>query len=176
MTSTTDWDALKKRLDQVKKPVRVFKLCEDPDLRDRYLKAKQAAEMANASLEQLSKQADKDARSLVQNQAVEANAELAQAQQAYDDATIILRFQALEQQELEELQAEHKPSEEEEANGYDFAFDTFAPALIAAASLDGMPVEYAAKCLKTWPPQDATGLWQAAWSVQHVRRTDLGKG
>jgi hypothetical protein len=50
------------------------------------------------------------------------------------------------------------------------------PALIAAASLDGMPEEAAARYLRTWIPSDARALWQAAWSVQHTQRTDLGKG
>ena len=80
------------------------------------------------------------------------------------------------QAEIVALQKQHPASEEEEASGQDWSMDTFAPALIAAASLDGMPTEYARKCLDTWAPGDARDLWQAAWSIQHQKRTDLGKG
>lgn len=178
MTSTTgsDWSALRKRLDNVKKPVRTFALCEDPDIRDRYVKAKRAAELARVSLEQLPKTADKDARAHVQQQAIEANAELDQARQAYDAVTIVLRFTGLERAALEDLQTKHPATEEDEANNWDFNFDTFAPELIAAASLDGMPAEDARHFLDTWTPPDAQDLWNAAWSAQQSRRTDLGKG
>jgi hypothetical protein len=182
MTSTTNWAELKKRLDQVKKPIRTFKLCEDPEIRERYLGAQRTAEQADTYLKQFKAQAkeadgfDAEALAAVEKQAKDAKAELAAATKAYEAATITLRFQTLEQQELDDLQKEHKPSEEDEANGSDFAFDTFAPALISAASLDGMPVEDAATYLKTWGPQDASDLWRAAWSIQHAKRTDLGKG
>lgn len=177
MTSTTSsWDALRKRLDSLKKPTTTFALCEDPDIRDRYLKAKRAAELAGNTLEQLPKTADKDARELLQKQVTAATTELDQAKQSYDAATVVLKFTALERAALEELQKKHPASEEDEANGEDFNFDGFAPELIAAASLDGMPVDDARHFLDTWTPADARDLWNAAWSVQQTRRTDLGKG
>lgn len=183
MTSTaSNWDALKKRLDNVKKPIRTFALCEDPEIRDRYRSARRTSEDADTYLTQVKAQAgeadgfDPGALAAVEKQAKDAKAELAAAKKAYDAATIILRFQTLEQQELEDLQEQHKPSEEDEEQGLNFALDTFAPALISAASLDGMPVEDAASYLKTWGPEDAADLWRAAWSIQHVKRTDLGKG
>ncbi|MEU1134475.1 hypothetical protein ABZ383_32220, partial [Streptomyces sp. NPDC005900] len=104
-----------------------------------------------------------------------AKAELDAAQKAFDAAAVTLRFTALERRTLMELQEKHPPSEEEEAEGEDFAMETFAPALISAASLDGMPVDYARHCLDTWSAADASGLWNAAWSIQHQQRTDLGK-
>lgn len=179
MTSTTsgsDWGALRKRLDNVKKPVRTFALCEDPDVRERYLKAKRAADLAGDSLANLPKTADKDARALIQKQATEADAELDQAKRAYDAVTVVLRFTGLERAALEDLQKKHPATEEDEANNWDFNFDTFAPELIAAASLDGMPAEDARHFLDTWTPADAQDLWNAAWSAQQTRRTDLGKG
>ena len=179
--NTSSWAAKKARLDKVKKPVRSFHLCEDPDIRDRYLKAKKQAEEVDAYLKQVKGQIkdqafDADALAVVEKQATEAQTELADVKKAYDAATITLRFAALEQGQLEALQNAHPASEEDEAAGNDFAFDTFAPALISAASLDGMPEDDARHFLKTWAPQDARDLWNAAWSIQHQKRTDLGKG
>ena len=181
MTAATGWDALEQRLNNVKKPVSTLRLCDDPEIRDRYLAATRASEHADAELAALAKDAkgkkpDPDVLAIVQREAVNAKAELDAAQREYDAHTITLRFTALEQQELEDLQAKHPASEQDEELGRDFAFDTFAPALISAASLDGMPVEAAARYMKTWTAPDARGLWQAAWSIQHAQRTDLGKG
>lgn len=172
----TTWDALAKRLDRVKKPIRTFSLCDDPDIRDRYLAAKREADRADTYLQSLSPDADTQARALVEKQAKDAHTALAEAKKDYDAHTVTLRFQALEQQQLETLLAEHPPTEQDEADGAEFDSGTFMPALIAAASLDGMPVEAAARYLKTWTPVDARALWNAAWSVQHTQRTDLGKG
>jgi hypothetical protein len=176
MTSTSTWGALQKRLDGVKKPVSVFRLCEDSDLRDRYHAAKREAADAAEGVRQLPKDADPEVAVMVKTRAATAETELAQVQQQYDKACITLRFTALERKILEDLQNKHPASEEDEARGDDFAMDTFAPELIAAASLDGMPVDYARKCLDTWAPGDARDLWHAAWSIQQHRRTDLGKG
>jgi hypothetical protein len=170
-----NWDALKKRLDKVKKPVAAFHLCEDPDIRDRYLAAKRAAERTAANLKALPADTAADARALAERRAGEAASDFAAAEQAYKNATITLRFTALERTELEALQNAHPASEQDEADGNAFA-DSFAPALISAASLDGMPVEDAAHFLSTWTAADAKALFDAAWSVQHIQRTDLGKG
>lgn len=177
MTTTTanSWDALQERLDKVKKPVRTLKLCDDPDIRDRYRAAQAAAERADAALKEFPKDGDPEALTFLQAAANGANVELAAAKKTYDAHTITLRFTALEQQELEDLQNKHPAGEEGEEQGNDFEFDTFAPALISAASLDGMPVEAAARYLKTWTSPDARDLWNAAWSIQHTKRTDLGK-
>jgi hypothetical protein len=176
MTSTTAWEKLEQRLNQVKKPVRTFKLCDDADIRDRYLAAQRDADQTDAYLKALDKDADPDDRAAMEKQAKAAAAELADAKKAYDAHTIVLRFTALERQELEDIQKKHPASEDDEAQGNDYAFDTFGPALISAASLDGMTVEAASRFLNTWTAGDAQGLWQAAWSIQHTKRTDLGKG
>lgn len=174
-STTTSWDALEKRLNNIKKPVSVFRLCDDTEIRDRYLKAKRDVEQIEAHLASLGKDADPDTLAAVQEQAETAKAELAAAQKAYDQHTVTLRFRALERQELEQLLAKYPPSEKEEEAGEEFA-EAFMPALISAASLDGMPEEAAARFMRTWTPADARALWQAAWSVQHTQRTDLGKG
>lgn len=176
MTSTTSWDTLQKRLDNVKKPVSTLRLCDDADIRDRYLTAKRNAEQADSYAKALTEDTDPDARAALDKQAKDAADELTAAKKAYDAHTITLRFTALERRELEQLQSKHPASEEDEERGNDYAFDTFAPALISAASLDGMPLDYAAHCMQSWTAGDSAALWRAAWSIQHQQRTDLGKG
>ncbi|MFJ7297544.1 hypothetical protein [Streptomyces collinus] len=176
MSSTTAWAEKQKRLDNMAKPTQSLTMCDDPAVRDRYQAAKQTAERAQEYLNSLSPDADKDARALVEKQNKDAQAALKTAQAEYDAHTVVLTFQAIERGHLEDLQAEHPATEEDEALGREFNFDTFAPALIAAASVDGMPLEYAANAMKTWTLADSNDLWNAAWSVQQRRRTDLGKG
>nr|WSZ21138.1 hypothetical protein OH837_49310 [Streptomyces canus] len=175
-TTTSGWDALEARLNSVKKPVRTFKLCDDADIRDRYRTATQEAERAEAVLNALAKDADPDARALLTKELAAAQAELKDATKQYDAHTIVLTFTALDRKDLEKLQTEHPPTEQDEADGHDYAVDSFGPALVSAASLDGMPVEAARRYLDTWSSADAGALWQAAWSIQHQQRTDLGKG
>lgn len=174
MTSTA-WAAIQKRLDSMPKPTQTLHLCADPDVRDRYHTAKQAAARAEDYEKSLGKDADKDALALVRKQVREAQAELNAATEAYEAATVTLTFQALERGRLEALINEHPPLEDEEQDS-EFHVDTFAPALIAAASTDGMPLEYAQQAMQTWPLDDWKALWGAAWSVQQRKRSDLGKG
>jgi hypothetical protein len=176
MTSTTAWNSLQKRLDTMPKPTATLTMYDDPAVRDRYQAAKQASERADAYLDGLPKDVDKDARTLVEKQAQDARAELKAAQDERDAHTVVLSFQALERGRLEELLAKYPATEEDEEAGRDYHFDTFAPELISAASTDGMPLEYAAQALKTWSLGDSDDLWNVAWSVQRRKRTDLGKG
>ena len=175
MTSTSTWAEKKKRLSAMAKPTQDLRLCDDPDIRDRYRTAKTAAARAEDAVNALAKDTDKDARALYVKQQAEARKELQAAQSDYEAHTITLTFQALEREDLERLRAEHPAGEEDEALGRDFNFDSFAPHLIAAASVDGMPLEDAADAMRTWTLADSQDLWNAAWSVQQRRRTDLGK-
>ncbi|WP_329474247.1 hypothetical protein OIE75_40765 (plasmid) [Streptomyces sp. NBC_01723] len=178
MTSST-WASLEEQLEQIERPTSAFKLCRKPDVRERYLAAQRDFEQAAGRLKQIkgSEQViDVDTLAAFEKQHKDAKTELTAAQKAYDACTVVLRFTALERKELEKLQNQHPASEEEEEKGEGFAMDTFAPALISAASLDGMPVEKARQYLDTWSTADAGDLWRAAWSIQHQRRTDLGKG
>lgn len=174
--ANSTWDALAERLDNIEKPVRTLSLCDDPDIRDRYRTAKASAERTKAALDGLAKDADPEVRALLQGEHTDAQKELAAATKAYEAHTITLRFTALERKHLEKLQAEHPPTEQDEADGHDYAVDSFGPALVAAASLDGMPESAARRYLDSWSAADAGALWQAAWSIQHQQRTDLGKG
>ncbi|WP_446458660.1 hypothetical protein [Streptomyces rochei] len=177
MTSTA-WETIQKRLDGMPKPTQVLRLCADPDVRDRYQTAKQAAQRAEDYLKSLGKDADKDALAVVRKQTRQAQDELKAASEAYEATTVTLTFRALERGELRDLIAEHPPTEEDEEQdgAAEFHFDTFAPALIAAASTDGMPLEYAQDAMQTWALDDWKALWGAAWSVQQRKRSDLGKG
>lgn len=176
MSSTSGWNAVAKRLDGMKKPTKTLKMCDDPDIHDRYLQTRTTVERTREYLDGLSGNADADARAIYTRQHVEAQAAFDAAREDYDAHTVTLTFRALEREELEKLQAAHPAGEEDEAMGRDFNFDTFAPALISAASMDGMPLEYAASAMKTWSLADSEDLWNAAWSVQRRKRTDLGKG
>lgn len=177
MTSTsTDWAALEERLAQVKKPVRTLSLCQDTTIRERFMEAQKADAHAQQALTSLPKDTEREVRAVYEQGAKAAKTKLAAAQKAYDAHVIVLRFTALERKQLEALQAAHPAGEADEAGGQDYAMETFAPALISAASMDGMPVEKAALYLDTWAPGDASDLWNAAWSIQHTKRTDLGKG
>jgi hypothetical protein len=175
-TTTNGWAALEQRLNDLPKPTRTLKLCADPDVRDRYLAAQQAHARADEYLQSLGKDADKDARALVEQKVKDAQADLDAATAEYDPITVTLTFKALQRDELQALLNEHPPKEEDEEKGSDFHFDTFAPELIAAASVDEMPAEYAATALRTWSLADSDDLWAAAWSVQRRKRSDLGKG
>lgn len=178
MTSTTakDWAAKQKRLDSMPKATATLTMYDDPAVRDRYQAAKQTADRADAYLADLPKNADKDARALMEKQARDAHIELAAAQEERDAHSVVLTFQALERGQLEDLLAQHPATEEDEESGRDFHFESFAPELISASSADGMPLEYAAQALKSWSLGDSEDLWNAAWGVQRRKRTDLGKG
>ncbi|WP_461712158.1 hypothetical protein [Streptomyces sp. DSM 41013] len=173
MTSTA-WDAIQKRLDSMPKPTQTLRLCADPDVRDRYRTARQVAARAEDYEKSLPKDLDKDTLALAKKQTRETQAELKTATEAYEAATVTLTFNALERGRLEALINEHPPLEDEEQNA-EFHVDTFAPALIAAASADGMPIEYAQQAMQAWPLDDWKALWGAAWSVQQRKRSDLGK-
>lgn len=174
-TPEQQWAATQKRLDGLKPAVARFTICDDLDLRSRLAQAKDEAADAENLLRNLTAD-DQPNRLLYEQRAETARTALAEAQKAFDAKAVVLRFTAIPRRELEELQSKHPASEQEEAEGADFAMETFAPALISAASLDGMPVDYAQHCLDTWSAADARGLWNAAWSIQHASRTDLGKG
>lgn len=174
-SSNSAWDGIQQRLDNLKPAVARFTICDDPELRTRLADAKAEVEEAEAVARGLTKD-DEPHRAMFEERAEQARAARDQTQAAFDEKAVVLQFTALPRKDVEALQTANPPTEQEEADGADYAMDTFAPALISAASLDGMPIEYARHCLDTWSAADARGLWNAAWGVQHTQRTDLGKG
>ncbi|MGV2914736.1 hypothetical protein [Streptomyces alfalfae] len=174
-TTASTWADKAKRLNALKRPTQTLTICEDPDIRERLAKAKAEAKEAADILAGLDKDAETTHRALREERVKQTRAELTAAQKAFDAVSVTLTFTALERTALEELQAKHPATEEQEADGEDFA-DTFAPALVSAASVDGMPEDAAREYLNTWSFADARALFRAAWSIQHTQRTDLGKG
>lgn len=177
MTSTSPapaWDELQRRLDSLKPATSTFTICDDEKLRVRLGQAK--AELANAEA-RLKAAGDESADTTAEEHRVErARTELAAAQAAHDERAVTLRFRAIPRKQLVALEREHPANEEEEANGEEFHMDDFAPAVIAAASLDGMPLEYAVTCMTEWSAGDSRDLFSAAYGIQHRGRSDLGKG
>ena len=169
------WDALKKRLDSLQRPTTTFTICQDPDARRRLYEARADLRAAEAALAGVP--ADDEAGQAIAKARVQAAAtERDTAQKAFDKVAITLTFEALERKSFEDLLKAHPPEELDEADGADFAMETFGPALIEAASKDGIPADYARHLLDTWSQADAQALFTAAWSVQHTERADLGKG
>lgn len=105
-----------------------------------------------------------------------ATTELADAQAAFDAASIPLRFQALDRKTYKALVAAHPPTEEQAEEGYDFNLDTLGPIIIAASSLDGITEDDAHGYLDDWATAEASKLLDTAFGVQREERMDLGKG
>jgi hypothetical protein len=175
MTSNAPaWEDLQRKLNNLKPATATFTICDDEDLRTRLGKAK--AELADAEARLKAQDDEADDTTAAERRAERARTELAAAQAAYDERAVTLRFKAIPRKQLVALERAHPANEEEEANGEEFHMDEFAPALIAAASLDGMPLEYAANCMSEWSAADSRDLWTAAYGIQHRNRSDLGKG
>ncbi|RSS43828.1 hypothetical protein [Streptomyces sp. WAC08241] len=105
--------------------------------------------------------------------AAEQNVQI--AQEAFDAAAIILRFEALPRPAFEELKKKHPPTEAQAEEGTALNFETLAPELIAAASLDGLTVDDARTFLDTWGEGESITLFDTAWNVQQSVRADVGK-
>lgn len=172
-TPAQQWADKKQRLDALKPSLAVFTICDDPSLRVRLADAKAELVDAEDRMRGLAKNDEQYPARAVRLE--EARAAQEQAQAAFDAKAITLTFQALPREQLREMEAKHPPTEEQEAEGVEFA-DAFMPELISAASMDHMPVDDARTYLETWQHADARDLWAAAWGVQHTKRTDLGKG
>ncbi|MCF0086591.1 MULTISPECIES: hypothetical protein [unclassified Streptomyces] len=163
------WAAKMDRLRTRKLAQAVFRVCDDPEVRERYARAVRAEEVARTYAD--ANPDDKEAAT----EAAAAAAKLAEAKTAYEDVSVPLTFRALPRPAYEALLKEHKPSEEQADDGREWD-DTFPAALIAAASVDGMTEPEAQELLDTWSLAEANDMFNAAFSVQHTTRTDLGKG
>ncbi|MFJ7990328.1 hypothetical protein [Streptomyces sp. NPDC096351] len=153
-----------------KRPILKMTICDD-------LTVKTAYESARYSVRRLKAEAeDRPNEATVQAALARAETELTAAQEAYDAEAYDLRFEALPRTEFEDLKKAHPPTEAQAEDGYDLNVDTFGPALVAAASLDGLTVDDARTFLDTWSEGDASTLFNTAWGVQQETRTDVGKG
>ncbi|MGW3121355.1 hypothetical protein ACWDBW_30100 [Streptomyces sp. NPDC001107] len=164
------WAAKMERLRRRALPQNKLRICDDDQLKQRFEDAEQAARRARFLAE-----ANPDDERATRS-ADEAAAALETVRAELDDVSDFLTFLALPRPVLEDLIAEHPPTEQQADEGSLFNPETFPPALIAAASFDGMSQDEAAELLATWSAPDAGLLWEAAWSVQQESRVELGKG
>lgn len=163
------WASTLERLRSRQRPTAPLRICDDQAVKET---------LALAQFEQRTaqRQLDGDTSPEAKKALKSAEAAVAKAQAAVDDATILLTFRALERTDLDALKKEHPATEEQAEDGYEFNVDTFGPALVAAANIDGMTEDQAREFLETWADAEAGALFQAAWGVQLESRLDLGKG
>jgi hypothetical protein len=163
------WTAKMERLRSRQLAETVFVICDDQDVRSRHQRAQRAFDLAQAYAKDHPDEQD------AQADLTKAGVERDEAKAAYDQVSISLRFRALPRAALEALYKQHQASETEADEGKQWA-DTFPPALIAAASVDGMSEDDARELLSTWSLAEANAMFNAAYSVQDTTRADLGKG
>jgi hypothetical protein len=164
------WTQTRARLAARQRPIAKMTICDDNELKQRLAIAQNVARRAKAAAED--NPGDKDLKKLQ----TQAEKELEAAQAAFDEAAIVLRFQALRRPDFEALKKEHPATEEQAEDGLAFNPETLGPELIAAASLDGITVEEAQEYLTEWAEGEASQLFDTAWQVQGETRADLGKG
>ncbi|MET8585740.1 hypothetical protein ABZX39_33455 [Streptomyces collinus] len=164
------WTATRERLARRQRPIAKMTICDNQTVKDNLATVQYAERRARALAED--SPSDKDLQELHKA----AQAELEEAQKAFDAAAIVLRFQALRRPDFESLKKAHPATEEQAEDGMAFNPETLGPELIAAASLDGITVEEAAEYLTDWSEGEAAQLFDTAWNVQGETRADLGKG
>ncbi|MFF2411857.1 hypothetical protein [Streptomyces sp. NPDC058092] len=164
------WAATRERLRNRTRPIVRLTICDDRD-------AKQALAEAKFNEQRAKDNAERDPSNKVEQAVLRAATdEFAQAQTAVDEASIVLRFQALDRKTYKELLAVHPPTEDQAEDGYAFNLDTLGPVIVAASSLDGITEEDAAGYLDDWSQAEAEALLNTAFGVQREERMDLGKG
>jgi|SRR5690348_3353064 len=164
------WAATRARLAARQRPVLTMTICDDPDVKQRLGSAQYNERRAKAALDV--EPDDKDLKKAL----TVAQDELKAAQEAFDQAAIVLRFQGMRRPDFEALKKAHPATEEQAEDGLQFNPETLGPELIAASSLDGITVEEAAEYLTEWGEGEAAQLFDTAWQVQGETRADLGKG
>ncbi|QLJ06741.1 hypothetical protein HZZ00_37545 (plasmid) [Streptomyces sp. NEAU-sy36] len=164
------WMATRARLAARQRPIATMTICDDQSVKDALATAQYAARRAKSAADD--NPGDKDLKKL----AAAAEKELEAAQKAFDEAAIVLRFQALRRPDFEALKKAHPATEEQAEDGMAFNPETLCPELIAAASLDGITAEEATEYLTEWSEGEAAQLFDTAWQVQGETRADLGKG
>ncbi|MFF7795541.1 hypothetical protein [Streptomyces sp. NPDC007991] len=164
------WTKTRERLAARQRPVMTMTICDDQDVKQRLAAAQYAERRARIAAE--ADPGDKDLKKTLTT----AQADTEAAQRAFDDAAIVLRFQAMRRPDFEALKKEHPATEEQAEDGLAFNPETLGPELIAASSLDGITVDEATEYLTDWSEGEAAQLFDTAWQVQGETRADLGKG
>jgi hypothetical protein len=164
------WSATRARLAARQRPVLKLTACDDHAVKQRLEAAQYAHRNAQAAA------AADPSDTALQKALRAADRELKTAQRAFDDAAIVLRFQALRRPDFEALKKAHPATEEQAERGMAFNPETLGPELIAASSLDGITIDDAQEYLTEWGEGEAAQLFDAAWLVQNETRTGTGKG
>ncbi|MDQ8707867.1 hypothetical protein RCO28_36175 [Streptomyces sp. LHD-70] len=161
------WAAKMRRLRGRPRPEHVLRICDDEQIRQEVTLAEDVADRARRLADSALGDTELARKAAVLSKAHES------AQQKLKDVSIELTFRALPRPALEELITRHPATEEQAAEGAAFNPDTFPAALVSAASVDGMSEAEAQELLGSWSAPDANSLWEAAWQVQQVSRTDV---
>jgi hypothetical protein len=165
------WAAKMAKLRARQQPTYTLRICDDDTAKTRHARAERALLLAQDAVNLAPD--DPKATRVLEN----AQQALTEAQAAVDAATLMtLQFRGLPRPDYVALVKKHPPTEEQAEEGSDWNPDTFPPALIAAASMDGITEDDAAELMRTWANREAIALFQAAQAPQDTDRTDLGKG
>lgn len=164
------WAATREKLRSRQRPTAVLTICDDPSVKKALEDARFVLRRIDVGLEETPADAD-----LKKDRAAAAKA-LDAAQAVFDEAAIILRFQALRRPDFEDMKRRHPPTESQAEDGFAVNVESIGPELIAAASLDGITVDDAKFYLEEWAEGEASALFGTAWNVQSNARMDAGKG
>ncbi|MFF9632873.1 hypothetical protein [Streptomyces fradiae] len=164
------WAAKLERLRTRQRPTATLTICDDHTARKALEDARRTHLLASVKADGAPDDTDLQLRARIAEQRLD------QAQATFDEAAIVLTFQALERPAFEALCRAHPPTEEQAEDGQIVNIESLAPELIAAASLDGITPDLARDFLDTWAQAEASQLFQTAWDVQSTVRADVGKG
>ncbi|MFD3516334.1 hypothetical protein [Streptomyces sp. NPDC058657] len=165
------WTATREKLRNRLRPTATLTICDDHQAKERLSAARYVERRAQEQVD--ANNGNATFAALLED----AQRALADAQQAFDDAAIVLRFQALERLDFEALKKAHPPTEEQAEEGTAVNVETLGPELIAASSLDGITPDEAREYLETWAEGEATALFNTPWALQSdSSRVDVGKG
>lgn len=164
------WAATRERLRNRARPIARLTICDDHTVKQAVAEAQFEQQRAQDAVDRNPE--DETAQAALRSTA----AALTAAQTALAEASIPLRFQALDRKTYKALLAAHPPTEDQAEDGYAFNLDTLGPVLIAASSLDGITEEDALEYLDDWADAEAESLLNTAFGVQREERMDLGKG
>lgn len=157
------WQAKMQRLQSRPPLERKLKVLDDDDLKNRIAKARRDVERHKA-------------RDPEGDEVAGAQAELDRLEAEAAERTIVLTFRGLPRKAYEQLIVDHPPTKDQKAKGMEYNVDTFAPALVSACSVDGMPVEDARMLLEEWNQTEAGMLFGAALAVNQEQRLEVGLG
>jgi len=157
------WQAKLRKLRERQLPTRTLEFFDE--------EARETRDRTN--IENIAAQADEK---MTADEKAAAQAAYDEAQAAYDDSLISLTFKALPRPEYEALISAHPPTDDQERLGEAYNVDTFAPALIAACSLDPMTEADARDLLASLNQGESGAMFQTCVQINGTIRVSVGKG